>query len=240
MTPEAKLREVERLTSQGRKVLFVGDGINDAPAMAAATTSIALAAGSELPRETAAIELTSHDLRSIPESIGLCRATVRAIRRNITFAACYNVLGIALAAAGLLHPVAAALIMLVSSLTVTWRVLRETSETALQKSVAQQHPVPATKSSRDFPNIERVLFAAALALQGPVIAWLGGFHGISAVGFVALFLASGMAVFLWSRDRVWSPAARMTMTMFTGGGLAMLALRKAIFAPSVLALIPEL
>jgi Cu2+-exporting ATPase/Cu+-exporting ATPase len=223
MTPDAKLREVEKLTSQGRKVLFVGDGINDAPAMAAATTSIALAAGSELPRETAAIELTSHDLRSIPESIGLCRATVRAIRRNIAFAACYNVLGIALAAAGLLHPVGAALIMLVSSLTVTWRVLRETSETALQKSVVQHRLLPVTKSSRNFPDIERVLFAVALTLQGPVIAWLGGFHGISAVGFVALFLAAGMAVFLWSRDRVWSPAARMTMAMFTGGGLAMLA-----------------
>ncbi len=131
LAPDAKLREVENLLGAGRRVLFVGDGINDAPAMAAATASIAMAAGSELPRETASIELNGHDLRAVPQAIALCRATVRAIRRNLAFAACYNIVGIGLAAAGILHPIAAALIMLLSSLTVTWRVLRETSDTAL-------------------------------------------------------------------------------------------------------------
>ena len=221
LTPDAKLREVEKLRAAGRKVLFIGDGINDAPAMAAATVSIAMGAGSELPRETAALELNGQDLRVIPQSIGFCRAAVRAIRRNIGFAACYNIFGIGLAAAGVLHPVAAALIMLVSSLTVTWRVLRETSDTALQKSAAQEQP-PAARKVWDFPKIERLVFALALALQGPVIAWLGGFRGASAAGFVILFLAAAAAVLLWSRDRVWSPAARMTMAMFSVGGLAML------------------
>ncbi len=222
LTPDAKLREVEKLRAAGRKVLFIGDGINDAPAMAASTVSIAMGAGSELPRETAALELNGQDLRVIPQSIGLCRATVRAIRRNIAFAACYNIFGIGLAAAGILHPIVAALIMLVSSLTVTWRVLRETSDTALQKSAAQEQPVTARKVW-DFPQFERVIFAIALALQGPVIAWLGGFHGAGAAGFVILFLAAAAAVLLWSRDRAWSPAARMTMAMFSAGGLAMLA-----------------
>ncbi len=222
LTPDAKLHEVEKLRTAGRKVLFIGDGINDAPAMAAATASIAMSAGSELPRETAAMELGGQDLRVIPQSIGLCRATVRAIRRNIAFAACYNIFGIGLAAAGVLHPIAAALIMLVSSLTVTWRVLRETSDTALQKSAAQEQPLAARKIW-DFPQFERLVFAAALALQGPVIAWLGGFHGAGAAGFVILFLAAAAAVLLWSRDRAWTPAARMTMAMFSVGGLAMLA-----------------
>jgi hypothetical protein len=222
LTPDAKLREVEKLRAAGSKVLFIGDGINDAPAMAAATASIAMGAGSELPRETAGLELNGQDLRVIPQSIALCRATVRAIRRNIAFAACYNIFGIGLAAAGILHPIAAALIMLVSSLTVTWRVLRETSDTALQKSAAPQEPLTAHRVW-DFPHIERLIFAAALALQGPAIAWLGGFHGAAAAGFVVIFLAAGGAVLLWSRDRIWSPAARMTMAMFSAGGLAMLA-----------------
>jgi heavy metal translocating P-type ATPase len=222
MTPEAKLREVEKLRAAGHKVLFIGDGINDAPAMAASGASIALATGSELPRETAGLELNGQDLRAIPESIGLCRATVRAIRRNIAFAACYNIVGIALAAAGMLHPIAAALIMLVSSLTVTWRVLRETTDTALQKAADEDRPLAERKAS-DFPQREPLVFASALALQGPVLAWLGGFHGASAIGFIALFLAAAMAVLLWSRDRTWSPPARMTMAMFSVGGLAMLA-----------------
>lgn len=224
LTPAAKLSEVEKLRAAGRKVLFIGDGINDAPAMAASTVSIAMGAGSELPRETAALELNGQDLRAIPQSIALCRATVRAIRRNIAFAACYNIIGIGLAAAGILHPIAAALIMLVSSLTVTWRVLRETSDTALMASATQIKPLRANAPARwNFPQFERLVFAAALALQGPVLAWLGGFTGAAAAGFVALFLAAALAVLLWSRDRVWSPAARMTMAMFSVGGLAMLA-----------------
>lgn len=142
MTPDGKLREVESLKHGGARILFIGDGINDAPAMAAANASIALAAGSELPRETAALELNGYDLRTIPQSIVICRATVRAIRRNLAFAACYNVLGITLAAAGILHPIAAALIMMVSSVIVTWRVLSETSHAALEKSPASPLPRP--------------------------------------------------------------------------------------------------
>jgi hypothetical protein len=101
-------------------------------------------------------------------------------------------------------------------------VLRETSDTALQKAAADDRPL-ATRPTWNFPQVERLVFAAALAVQGPVIAWLGGFHGASAAGFIILFLAAGAAVLLWSRDRVWSPAARMTMAMFSVGGLAMLA-----------------
>lgn len=222
MTPDGKLREIGELRRLGRRVLFIGDGINDAPAMAAADASIALAAGSELPRETAALELNGHDLRAIPRSIGICRATVRAIRRNIAFAACYNVVGISLAAAGLLHPIAAALIMLVSSMTVTWRVLRETSDTALEKSAARPAPAPV-RSAPAFPHLETAIFAAALAVQGPVVAWLGGFHGAAAMGFIALFLAAGGALLLFGRGRTWTEPARMTLAMFSVGGLAMLA-----------------
>ena len=225
LTPDAKLRAVEQLRAARRKVLFIGDGINDAPAMAAAAASIAMGAGSELPRETAGMELNGQDLRVVPQSIALCRATVRAIRRNIAFAACYNIFGIGLAAAGILHPIAAALIMLVSSLTVTWRVLRETSDDALSlAAVKESTPAPAARQERAaLPRVERLVFAAALAAQGPAIAWLGGFRGTTAAGFIALFLAAALVLLLWTRDRTWSPSARMTTAMFTVGGLAMLA-----------------
>lgn len=224
LTPDDKLREVEKLKADGRKVLFIGDGINDTPAMAAAATSIAMAGGSELPRETASLELNGQNLAAVPHAVALCRATVRAIRRNIAFAACYNIAGISLAAAGLLHPIAAALIMLVSSMTVTWRVLRETSDDALESTASRPESLAPSAVSRrwTFARAERIVFAVALALQGPVIAWLGGFHGTAAAGFIALFVAAGLFVLLWSRERIWSPAARMTMAMFSVGGLAML------------------
>jgi Cu2+-exporting ATPase/Cu+-exporting ATPase len=225
LSPHGKLEEIEKLKNEGRAVLFIGDGINDAPAMAASSASIALTSGSELPRETASAEFAGLDLRSIPTAISLCRATLRAIRRNLAFAAAYNVIGISLAAAGLLHPIAAALIMLLSSLTVTWRVLRETSDDALSlAAVKESVPSPAARKNRaPLPRIERLVFATALAAQGPAIAWLGGFRGTSAAGFIALFLAAALVMLLWTRDRTWSPSARMTTAMFTVGGLAMLA-----------------
>jgi heavy metal translocating P-type ATPase len=121
LTPERKATRVRELSAAGR-VLFVGDGVNDAPAMAEAHASLALATGSSLARETALGEF--HDLRAIPFAIARSRATLRAIRQNLLFAAAYNGLGITLAAAGILHPVAAALLMLASSLTVSVRALR--------------------------------------------------------------------------------------------------------------------
>ena len=220
LSPADKLAEVEKLKAAGQKVLFIGDGTNDAPAMASAAISIAMGGGSELPRETASLELHGQNLQAIPESIGLCRATVRAIRRNIAFAACYNIVGISLAAAGILHPIAAALIMLVSSMTVTWRVLRETSEAALLKSTT--HPKISPASPWVLPKFDRLAFALTLAAQGPVIVWLGGFSGTTAAGFIASFLAAGAALLLWSRERKWSPAAHMTVAMFSLGGLALL------------------
>ncbi len=224
LKPDEKLREIEKLKSSGRTVLFVGDGINDAPAMAASPASIALSSGSELPRETASAEFAGLDLRAIPGSVSICRATLRAIRRNLAFAAVYNVIGITLAAAGLLHPIAAALIMLVSSMTVTWRVLHETSDAALEKSAARAkaNKSPASRGW-NLPKFEHTAFACALAAQGPAIAWLGGFNAAPAFGFIVLFLAAAVVVLVWSRQRFWSAPARMTMAMFSVGGLAMLA-----------------
>jgi P-type E1-E2 ATPase len=121
LSPEAKANRIREMSATER-VLFVGDGVNDAPAMAEAHVSLSLASGSPLARETATGELV--DLRAIPFAIARCRAAVRAIRQNLRFAIAYNLIGISLAAVGILHPVAAALLMLASSFTVSWRALR--------------------------------------------------------------------------------------------------------------------
>ncbi len=119
--PEDKLARVEDLQAKGVRVLFVGDGLNDAAAMAAADVSIAVDGGSDLASEVADVVWHGEDLRSIPWALELSRSTVRTIRSNLLLAAAYNTVGITLAMAGLLHPVAAALLMTCSSVAVIWR-----------------------------------------------------------------------------------------------------------------------
>ena len=119
--PEEKLARVEGWRADGVRVLFVGDGLNDAAAMAASDVSIAVAAGSDLASEVADIVWHGEDLRSIPWALELSGSTVKTIRSNLILAAGYNTVGIALAVAGVLHPVAAALLMTCSSVVVTWR-----------------------------------------------------------------------------------------------------------------------
>lgn len=233
LSPDGKLDEVRRLKDGGAVTLFVGDGINDAPAMAGADVSMAMAGGSELPRATAAMELHGCDLRSVPAAIAISRAATRAIRRNLSFAVCYNIAGIALAAAGMLDPIVAALLMLVSSMTVTWRVLRQTQGDALERTARPARRAPAVGRPRAAQVLregiarlerrERPIFGAALALQGPVLAWLGDFHGWYAAGFVALFAAAGAVIAFAAPQRPFTPPARMTAAMLSVGGLAMLA-----------------
>jgi Cu2+-exporting ATPase/Cu+-exporting ATPase len=123
MTPEQKLAVVREKKRHGETVLFVGDGINDAAAMAESDISIAV--GHEgLTREVADIEWPAPDLSFLPKAITLSRQTVRLVRSNLIFALCYNIAGIAVAAAGFIHPVVAALLMTTSSCVVTFRSLQ--------------------------------------------------------------------------------------------------------------------
>lgn len=124
LTPVQKLARVEELVTAGRTVLFVGDGINDAAAMSAAHGSIAMRGGAELARASSMAVFVGDDLRFLPLAIELARAVRRSIRTNLLFAAGYNLVGMALAAAGVLHPVAAALLMLGSSVFVSVNALR--------------------------------------------------------------------------------------------------------------------
>ena len=124
LTPAQKLARIEELVCAGRTVLFVGDGINDAAAMSASQGSIAMRGGAELARASAMAVFVGDDLRFLPQVIGLARLARRSIRTNLLFAAAYNLAGMALAAAGALHPVAAALLMLGSSIFVSVNAIR--------------------------------------------------------------------------------------------------------------------
>jgi Cu+-exporting ATPase len=116
--PEHKAEEVARLKASGQVVGMVGDGINDAPALAAADVSFAIGAGADVAIEAADITLMRNDLNSVVDAIRLSRATLGKIRQNLFFAFVYNVLGIPLAALGYLNPVIAGAAMAMSSVSV--------------------------------------------------------------------------------------------------------------------------
>jgi Cu+-exporting ATPase len=122
--PEAKGEIVKRLQGEAQRVAFVGDGINDVPALAQADLGIAVMRASDVAREAADILLLKADIEAIPEALDICRATLRTIKENLFWAFFYNAAAIPLAAMGALPPVACAAAMAVSDLCVIGNSLR--------------------------------------------------------------------------------------------------------------------
>ena len=116
--PGDKAAEVGRIKAKGGIVGMAGDGINDAPALAAADVSFALASGTDIAIETADITLMRNDLNGVADAIELSRRTLAKIRQNLFFAFIYNIIGLPLAALGMLNPVIAGAAMAMSSVSV--------------------------------------------------------------------------------------------------------------------------
>jgi Cu+-exporting ATPase len=121
--PGDKAAAVQALRAGGEVVAFVGDGLNDGPALAAASCGFAMAGGADVATETAGVTLMRGDLRLVADSIDISRRTVSKIRQNLGWAFGYNVLGIPLAALGLLNPVIAGAAMAFSSVSVVSNAL---------------------------------------------------------------------------------------------------------------------
>lgn len=124
MSPRDKADAVRRLQAAGKRVAMVGDGINDAPALAAADAGFAFYSGSGIAVHSATATLMRHSLHQLADALLIARATLHTIRQNLFFAFIYNVLGIPLAALGWLNPVIAAAAMSLSSLSVIGNALR--------------------------------------------------------------------------------------------------------------------
>ncbi|MDR6554835.1 heavy metal translocating P-type ATPase [Paenibacillus qinlingensis] len=122
--PEGKAVEVKKLQALGKKVAMVGDGINDAPALATADIGMAIGTGTDVAMEAADVTLMRGDLASIPDALYMSRQTMRNIKQNLVWALGYNTLGIPIAALGLLAPWVAGLAMALSSVSVVLNALR--------------------------------------------------------------------------------------------------------------------
>ena len=122
--PEQKAEFVKKLQASGERVAFVGDGINDAPALTQAELGIAVSRASDIAREAADIILLNSEIEAVPQALGLARATLRTIKQNLFWAFFYNALGVPLAALGFISPIFCAAAMGFSDLIVIGNALR--------------------------------------------------------------------------------------------------------------------
>ena len=224
MSPEDKLRHVQLLRASGHRPLMIGDGINDAAAIAAAEAGIALSSGTDLAIGAAPATLYHGDLRAIPWAILLCRDAMRVARRNLGFAVTYNVIGMSLAAMGMLHPIAAAMLMVASSLTLLFaslRVGRDPRHCDSRMSIPSAFSEARGRLAR-LP-IRAIMHGLAVAAQGPVLGLIVGLSGLGLIGLSVMSTLWGQVLAVWWQRRPELPhTIDMAFGMLTLGNLGML------------------
>lgn len=143
--PEQKVAVVEEFRSAGHIVAMVGDGINDAPALAAADLGVAVASGTDLAMQAAAVVLMTHEIGRLVDLFDLAHRTFRIVRQNLFWAFAYNTAGLALAATGTLHPIAAVAGMLLSSVSVVGNSYRLANERSTASGARVPGPEPGPR-----------------------------------------------------------------------------------------------
>ena len=206
LLPDDKRQHIEALRARGQRPLMVGDGINDASALASAHVGVALATGTDLAMGAADVTLTHGDLRVLPWAIVQSRAAVQAVRRNLFRALAYNLIGMALAAGGVLHPIAAALLMVVSSLSLVFSATR----------VGACH---GEARATNIIDVFAALHGIAVALQGIVFAELLGISWLLGVPFAIVGM---LLALVWRRWATIPHTLDMVLGMLTLGNLGML------------------
>jgi cation transport ATPase len=230
LLPDDKRAAVEDAKAAGGRPLFVGDGINDASALASAHAGVALAAGTDLAVGAADATLYHADLRVLPWAVELSREAVRAVRRNLCRALCYNLVGMTLAACGVLHPVVAVVLMVLSSLSLVYSSTR-VGVTPDHCRLVIEPVVTSNTQGADAPRSEgnatrqAAVHGTAFALQGVVLLFLLGAANdpVPAVGLVGAFALIGFALArLWHRWATIPHAISMCFGMLTLGNFGML------------------
>ncbi len=217
LLPGDKREYVESLVRAGQRPMMVGDGINDAAALAAAHVGVALASGTDLAVGSADVTLYHDDLRALPWAVQTSREAVRAVYCSLMFAATYNLVGMTFAACGLLHPVLAAVLMIGSNLTLLF------ASTRIRNVVDHCRDVEPTPGNGG-TVLRALLHASALFGQGVLLLLLLGSPGSSFTAFTVLALYAFVSMVLAQRWVRWAAIPHgldMCFGMLTFGNLGM-------------------
>lgn len=214
LSPGAKADRIREIQRAGGSVVFVGDGLNDGPALGAADVGLAIAEGSAAARALAVGDVGLGRLDRVADAIAVSRGAMRAVDASLLWALGYNMVGMGMAAAGVLGPVGAALLMTGSSVVVAWRAVR-----GARCTEGGEGGIPAGTNRMVRPRGTAWILAGSLVVQAPLAAWLGAM-GWSQVAWMTMACVVGAAwVLAWGCRGRWT---RMTAGMLGTGNLMML------------------
>lgn len=222
LTPDQKRERVDALQQKGFSVLFVGDGVNDAPAMSRAHAALAMDQGTALARQTSQATLYGGNLEQIHRTLYICRESMRIVRQNFIFALVYNSIGMSLAAFGILHPVVAAFLMLGSSLTVTFNALRSGQKLHTPLPQHSNYSTPSSRLPKKFnlPQTSKQRHPAFSTSFQPARAAFHPFNPLSLCAVTSGFsLGSIGPIFAWFFDLDPLSAWILTLITFLSGSL---------------------